>query len=127
MYQHFSALEQAGKYQNAFAEIDPLEWDPRPSVCVVMASEGYPGSYEKGKPIRGLAEAAALEMARHMNLGNPEVISRRIMHPAEGSLFEVKGRLDMAVRTDLLPTPKGETLLPEAEIEAWARRVGWIS
>ncbi len=41
-------------------EIPPLVWDPRPSVCVVMASEGYPGNYEKGLPIRGLEEAAAL-------------------------------------------------------------------
>jgi len=40
------------------AEIEPLEWDERPAVCVVMASEGYPGEYEKGKPIRGLADAA---------------------------------------------------------------------
>lgn len=45
---------------NRLDEIEPLEWDPRPSVCVVMASEGYPGSYETGRPIRGLEEAAAL-------------------------------------------------------------------
>jgi len=37
--------------------LEPLEWDPRPAVCVVMASEGYPGDYQKGFPIRGLAEA----------------------------------------------------------------------
>jgi phosphoribosylamine--glycine ligase len=41
-------------------ELPPLSWDPRPSVCVVMASEGYPGSYEKGKPISGLEEASQL-------------------------------------------------------------------
>ena len=39
---------------------DKLEWDPRPAVCVVMASQGYPGSYAKGKVITGLAEAAQL-------------------------------------------------------------------
>lgn len=34
-----------------------LSWDPRPAVCVVMASGGYPGDYEKGKVITGIADA----------------------------------------------------------------------
>ena len=37
-----------------------LEWDPRPAVCVVMASGGYPGEYEKGKIITGIAQAEKL-------------------------------------------------------------------
>jgi phosphoribosylamine--glycine ligase len=36
------------------------EWEAPASLCVVLAAGGYPGSYEKGKPIRGLEEAAAL-------------------------------------------------------------------
>jgi phosphoribosylamine--glycine ligase len=31
-----------------------LRWSPKAAVCVVMASGGYPGSYEKGKVISGL-------------------------------------------------------------------------
>jgi len=38
-----------------------LEWDRRPAVCVVMASGGYPGDYEKGKKITGLDEAEQLK------------------------------------------------------------------
>ncbi len=38
-----------------------IEWDPRPAVCVVMSSGGYPGTYEKGKVIGGLDEAAKLK------------------------------------------------------------------
>ncbi|OQY04980.1 MAG: phosphoribosylamine--glycine ligase [Planctomycetales bacterium 4572_13] len=38
-----------------------LQWDPRPAVCVVMSSGGYPGSYEKGKVIEGLDEAAKMK------------------------------------------------------------------
>ena len=35
-----------------------MKIDPRPTVCVVMAAGGYPGTYEKGKTIKGLAKAA---------------------------------------------------------------------
>jgi phosphoribosylamine--glycine ligase len=35
-------------------------WKPGASACVVIASGGYPGSFETGKVISGLAEAAAL-------------------------------------------------------------------
>ncbi len=38
-----------------------IEWDDRASVCVVMASKGYPGNYEKGKIIKGLDEVSRLE------------------------------------------------------------------
>ncbi len=34
-----------------------MKIDPRPTVCVVMASGGYPGSYETGKTIKGLSKA----------------------------------------------------------------------
>jgi phosphoribosylamine--glycine ligase len=34
-----------------------LDWRPEPSVCVVLASGGYPGSFESGKPISGIEQA----------------------------------------------------------------------
>jgi len=46
-----------------------LKWNPMPSVCVVMASAGYPGSYAKGKPIRGLDEAARLPNTKVFHAG----------------------------------------------------------
>jgi phosphoribosylamine--glycine ligase len=36
------------------------EWTDNAAVCVVLASEGYPGKYEKGKTISGLNKAAGL-------------------------------------------------------------------
>jgi phosphoribosylamine--glycine ligase len=52
-------LLEAG-VEDTLADIpeERLEWDPRPAVCVVMASQGYPGTYGKGKVITGLAEAS---------------------------------------------------------------------
>jgi phosphoribosylamine--glycine ligase len=46
-----------------------LEWDPRPAVCVVMASGGYPGPFQKGKVITGLAEAAKLPDVKVFHAG----------------------------------------------------------
>ena len=46
-----------------------LKWSAAPSVCVVMASAGYPGSYAKGKPIQGLAEAARLPNTKVFHAG----------------------------------------------------------
>jgi phosphoribosylamine---glycine ligase len=34
-----------------------LTWDPRPSICVVATSKGYPGSYPTGVPITGIDAA----------------------------------------------------------------------
>ena len=38
-----------------------LEWSDQWAVCVVLASEGYPGSYEKGKVILGVDDAEELD------------------------------------------------------------------
>jgi phosphoribosylamine--glycine ligase len=46
-----------------------LEWDPRPSVSVVMASGGYPGTFQKGKVITGLAQAAKLPDVKVFHAG----------------------------------------------------------
>ncbi len=50
-----------------------LKWNPMPSVCVVMASGGYPGSYAKGKEIRGLDAAASLPNVNVFHAGTARV------------------------------------------------------
>lgn len=46
--------------EGRLSEAEDLDWDPRSAVCVVMAADGYPGPYEKGAVISGIAEADAL-------------------------------------------------------------------
>lgn len=38
-----------------------LEWKSDASVCIVAASKGYPGAYEKGKVIKGLDDAGKMD------------------------------------------------------------------
>lgn len=46
-----------------------LRWRPETSVCVVMASEGYPGMVAKGRPLRGLFEAGRLANTKVFHAG----------------------------------------------------------
>jgi phosphoribosylamine---glycine ligase len=57
-----------------------LQWDSRACVCVVCASGGYPGEYEKGKEILGLDEAGKMKDAVVFHAGTkraPEQIRAR--------------------------------------------------
>jgi len=50
-----------------------LKWSPQASVCVVMASGGYPGIYAKGKVITGLDAANALPNTKVFHAGTARV------------------------------------------------------
>jgi phosphoribosylamine--glycine ligase len=73
---------------------DKLDWDPRPAVCVVMASQGYPGSYAKGKVISGLDDVAKLPDVKVFHAGTK----------LENNLFVTDGGRVLGV------TALGETL-----------------
>ena len=55
--------------EHRLSEFEEIEWDPRPAVCVVMASEGYPAAYEKEKKIRGLGAADQLPDTKVFHAG----------------------------------------------------------
>ncbi len=56
----------------ALASVE-LKWRPLASVCVVMASGGYPGQYVKGNAITGLAAANALPNVSVFHAGTARV------------------------------------------------------
>ncbi|MBN2840526.1 MAG: cobalamin-dependent protein [Coriobacteriia bacterium] len=66
-----------------------------------------------------VAEAAALELGRAMNLTDCEVIHKRVMHPAEGTVLELKGRLDVAIDPTTLVIPEPPEVLTDEEIRAF--------
>jgi len=48
---------------------EKMKWKPGASACVVVASGGYPGKFETGKEIRGLAEAARVAGVKLLHAG----------------------------------------------------------
>ncbi len=61
-----------------------FKWSPDASVCVVMASGGYPGAFEAGKKIMGLEEARRLEGVKVFHAGT----SKR-----DGACYTAGGRV----------------------------------
>ena len=85
--------------ERRLSSIGPLEWDDRPSVCVVMASGGYPDKYETGKVIRGLEEAAKIPDVKVFHAGTRMA--------ADGNVVTTGGRvLGVTAMGDSVATAK---------------------
>ncbi len=77
-----------------------LNWDPRPTVCVVMSSGGYPGDYEKGKVITGIEDANAMDDVVVFHAGTTE---------KEGEILTNGGRvLGVTAIGDDIPTAQAK-------------------
>ncbi len=53
-----------------------------------------------------IAEAAAIETGRKMNLINVEVIHKEVLHPSEGTRIQIKGTFDFDIEVDKLVLPE---------------------
>jgi phosphoribosylamine--glycine ligase len=58
----------------------PVTWMPGASVCVVLASRGYPGGFMRGFPIYGLPDAAALPNVKVFHAGTAVEGGRFVTH-----------------------------------------------
>jgi phosphoribosylamine--glycine ligase len=65
-----------------------VEWDPRVALGVVLAAGGYPGSYQKGKPISGLEQFEGREDVKIFHAGTAD---------ADGAVVTAGGRVLCAV------------------------------
>ncbi len=77
----------------------PVLWKPQTAICVVMASKGYPGAYDKGLPIAGIEEADGMDDVKVFRAGvaldDGASISSRKIAAASGtrSLVTAGGRV----------------------------------
>ncbi len=65
-----------------------LEWHEKWAITVVLASEGYPGSYETGKPITGIEDAEKIEGVKVFHAGT-SVDADGILKTAGGRVLNV--------------------------------------
>ncbi len=63
-----------------------------------------------------IAEAAALETARRMNLTDPEIISREVMHPVDGTRIELKAKVPFQMKISELVIPQDPEVFSDEEL-----------
>jgi phosphoribosylamine--glycine ligase len=68
-----AADERLGEFEDG-----RVEWDPRPAVCIVLCSAGYPGKYDTGKVITGLDEVAKLSDVKVFHAGTKQLGDRLV-------------------------------------------------
>jgi len=66
-----------------------------------------------------ISEAAALEIASRLGLEEATVISKTVLHPAEGTYVEMKAKLPFAIERDKLKIPEKPEILSEQEIREY--------
>jgi len=66
-----------------------------------------------------VAEAAAVETGKRMNLENVEVIHREVMHPSEGTRIQIKGTVSFEIDTTTLKLPEIKNVRQPEEIMAF--------
>lgn len=64
------------------------------------------------------AHFASLEIAQDMNLEDAEVIHKQVLHPAEGTLVEIKGKINIKIDPKALKIPTKEEVLSPEEIRS---------
>jgi D-ornithine 4,5-aminomutase subunit beta len=96
-------LEEAGRRREGGLLRPEVQWAGDGVLTITVFLPAIPD----------VARAAALEIARRMGLESPEIIHSHVMHPAEGTVVEVKGVLPFGVDPSTLVLPKGDDRLPE--------------
>ncbi len=100
-------LDESEKYRNSNLVKPEVEWLADGTVVVELC---LPTS-------KRVAEFAAIEFAKKMNLKDPEVIHVEVLHPAEGIRVQVKGKVDFDVDISKLEIPQ--------EPEVWSFEELW--
>ena len=69
----FDLAEVLGDVASGSLIASKLRWKPGASACVVLASGGYPGKFETGKPVDGLASAEQIPGVKVLHAGTKRV------------------------------------------------------
>jgi len=105
-------LEETEKYRNTNLIKPEVEWLADGVVTVDLFF-----------PVESrVAQEAALETGRKMNLSDVEVIHKEVLHPSEGTRVQIKGRVSFDIDVSKLTIPEEVKTLSEEDIFDYVKK-----
>ncbi|MDR1781555.1 MAG: cobalamin-dependent protein [Bacilli bacterium] len=105
----YNRLEETKKYRESNLIKPEVEWLGDGVIAVDLC---FPTS-------KNIAQAAALELGKKMNLEDVEVIHTEILHPVEGTRIQFKGKVAFDINIDELEIPEEPEVMSVEEISAY--------
>lgn len=114
-------IDELDEEDNVNVRLDKVKDDGTIVPEVEWKKDGYVSVTLCITEEENIAEAAALEMGRQMNLTDVEVIHKQVLQDSEGVLVEIKGRVNFKIKKDELKVPEKQKLLEDEVMREYVR------
>lgn len=114
-------IDELDEEDNVFKRLEKVKEDGTITPEVEWSKDGYVSVTLFLPESERIAEAAALEMGKNMNLTDVEVIHKQVMQEAEGTLVEIKGRVAFKIDKNKLKVPEKKQLLSDAVMKEYVQ------
>ena len=114
-------IDELDEEDNVNVRLDKVKDDGTIVPEVEWKKDGYVSVTLCITEEENIAEAAALEMGKQMNLTDVEVIHKQVLQDSEGVLVEIKGRVNFKIKKDELKVPEKQKLLEDEVMREYVR------
>jgi len=114
-------IDELDEEDNVFKRMEKVKEDGTITPEVEWSKDGYVSVTLFLPESERIAEAAALEIGKNMNLTDVEVIHKQVMQEAEGTLVEIKGRVSFKIDKSKLKVPEKKQLLSDGVMKEYVQ------
>ncbi len=114
-------IDELDEEDNVFRRMEKVKEDGTITPEVEWSKDGYVSVTLFLPESERIAEAAALEIGKNMNLTDVEVIHKQVMQESEGTLVEIKGRVSFKIDKSKLKVPKKKQLLNDGVMKEYVQ------
>jgi len=114
-------IDELDEEDNVFRRMEKVKEDGTITPEVEWSKDGYVSVTLFLPESERIAEAAALEIGKNMNLTDVEVIHKQVMQEEEGTLVEIKGRVSFKIDKSKLKVPEKKQLLNDGVMKEYVQ------